>query len=269
MNQGGEPGHDDYGLPRVDIQIPDDARELDRDVQAYHRELRAMRRHERSRRWRAPLRRSGVLVPLIAGCLVLAMIGSMVLTMFSANPNFSGVAGKNPSGPGAARQSGSGPGKATSTAPAVRHGATTQPTGGAITVEPGQQAGVPLPSKTITVAGKPLALHGLTSTALAIIPGHCRCAILIRQLISQARSARVTVYLVGPLGSRSELDSLAPTAAPRTALVAIDAAQVLNTTYKAVGVTLLLVDSHGSVVVSPLRAGFQMERQLQLLKPAH
>ncbi len=91
MNQGGEPAHDDYGLPRVDIQIPDDARELDRDVQAYHRELRALRRHERSLRWRAPLRRSGMIVPLIAGCLVLAMVAGMVLTMFSANPHFSGL----------------------------------------------------------------------------------------------------------------------------------------------------------------------------------
>ena len=94
MNQGGEPAHDDYGLPRVDIEIPDDARELDRDVQAYHRELRALRRIERSNRWRAPLRKSGMLVPLIAGCLVLAMIGGMVLTMFSANPNFAGIAGR-------------------------------------------------------------------------------------------------------------------------------------------------------------------------------
>ena len=84
MNHSGEPGHDDYGLPRVDIQIPDDARELDRDVQAYHRELRALRRHERSLRWRTPLRRSGMTVPLIAGCLVLAMVAGMVLTMFSA-----------------------------------------------------------------------------------------------------------------------------------------------------------------------------------------
>ncbi len=89
MNQGGEPAHDDYGLPPVDIEIPDDARELDRDVQAYHRELRALRRHERSNRWRAPLRRSSMIVPLMAGCLIMAMVAGMILTMFSANPYFS------------------------------------------------------------------------------------------------------------------------------------------------------------------------------------
>src|SRR6266705_3147864 len=91
VNHSGEPGHDDYGLPRVDIQIPDDARERDRDVQAYHRELRALRRHERSLRWRTSLRRSGMTVPLIAGCLVLAMVAGMVLTMFSANPYFNAL----------------------------------------------------------------------------------------------------------------------------------------------------------------------------------
>ena len=38
MNPGGGAGWDE---PPLDIQIPDDARELDRDVLAYHRELRA------------------------------------------------------------------------------------------------------------------------------------------------------------------------------------------------------------------------------------
>ena len=44
MNPGSDPDRDDFGLPPVDIVIPDDARELDRDVQAYQRELRALRR---------------------------------------------------------------------------------------------------------------------------------------------------------------------------------------------------------------------------------
>jgi len=93
VNQGGEPGHDDYGLPSVDIQVPDDARDLYRDVQAYHRELRALRRQQRSKRWRGPLRKSGLVLPVIAGFLVLAMIAGMILTMFSANPSLTGMAG--------------------------------------------------------------------------------------------------------------------------------------------------------------------------------
>jgi hypothetical protein len=93
VNQGGEPGHDDYGLPSVDIQVPDDARDLYRDVQAYHRELRALRRQERSKRWREPLRNSGMALPVVAGFLVLAMIAGMILTIFSANPDLTGIAG--------------------------------------------------------------------------------------------------------------------------------------------------------------------------------
>lgn len=82
MNQGGEPGHDDDGLPRADLEIPDDARELYRDVQAYHRELRAQRRHARSLQWRAPFRRTGFTVSVIIGVLIAAMLCGMVLSIF-------------------------------------------------------------------------------------------------------------------------------------------------------------------------------------------
>ena len=53
-----EPGRDDGNLPPVNIVVPDDARELDRDVLAYHRELRARRRRQRltRRSWAASTR---------------------------------------------------------------------------------------------------------------------------------------------------------------------------------------------------------------------
>jgi len=83
VNIGGDPGRDDYGLPPVDIEIPDDARELDRDVQAYHRELRARRRHRRTRKLAAPLIRDGMVLPLLAGCLALTLLAGTLLTVFS------------------------------------------------------------------------------------------------------------------------------------------------------------------------------------------
>ena len=55
VNPGGGSGWDE---PPLDIQIPDDARELDREVLAYHRELRAKRRRNRLRRLAATLRRA-------------------------------------------------------------------------------------------------------------------------------------------------------------------------------------------------------------------
>ena len=54
VNPGGGSGWDE---PPLDIQIPDDARELERDVLAYHRELRAKRRRSRLRRLALALRR--------------------------------------------------------------------------------------------------------------------------------------------------------------------------------------------------------------------
>jgi len=260
VNQGGEPAHDDYGLPRVDVEIPDDARELYRDVQAYHRELRALRRHQRSDRWRAPLRRSGMIVPLIAGCLVLAMIAGMVLTMFSANPFFSGIA---PS-PGA-RHSGraAAPTWPSSQSPGSQS-ATGTPSSGT-----SRTASLPLPDKTISVGGKRVALRGLAGTALAIVPANCGCAAVVRRLLAQAMSAGIIVYLVGGPSSLTELDSLAPASAKGTAVVAIDADNALQTTYRPSGLTVLLVDSRrGVTVTSNLRPDFQIVQKLRELKPA-
>ena len=84
MNIGGDPGRDDYGLPPIDIKIPDDARELERDVQAYHRELRAQRWRRRTNRLAVPLTRDGIVLPLLAGCLALTLLAGTLLTVFSS-----------------------------------------------------------------------------------------------------------------------------------------------------------------------------------------
>jgi hypothetical protein len=83
VNIGGDAGRDDYGLPPVDIEVPDDARELDREVQAYHRELRAQRWRRRTSRLAGPLARDGMVLPLLAGCLALTLLAGTLLTVFS------------------------------------------------------------------------------------------------------------------------------------------------------------------------------------------
>jgi hypothetical protein len=256
VNYSGEPGHDDYGLPRVDIQIPDDARELDRDVQAFHRELRALRRHQRSLRWRAPLRGSGMIVPLIAGCLVLAMVAGMVLTMFSANPYFSGFTGQHASGQGA--QSTGLPTSRAGTSRAAPS-ATGNRSGGR-----GSSAATHLPRGKISVAGQRIDLTTVKGAALAIIPVSCRCASVIRRLVAQAKAAGIPVYLVGKPGSQAQLSKFAPQAATGTAFVAIDADNVLNTAYPAKGLTVVLVDSQHNVRrAASLRPGFQLQSALK------
>ncbi len=115
MNPGGEPERDETGLPPVDIEIPDDARELDRDVQAYYREQRAARRQQRRQRVRGSLAKDGIVLPLLACCLILALITGTLLTVFSAT-----------SDQNLARLPGSG--RATAGTPG---GAATGPAGGA------------------------------------------------------------------------------------------------------------------------------------------
>jgi hypothetical protein len=259
VNQGGEPAHDDYGLPRVDIEIPDDARELDRDVQAYHRELRALRRIERSNRWRAPLRKSGMLVPLIAGCLVMAMIGGMVLTMFSANPYFAGTAGReNP------------PAKTGS--PSANPGGSAQAPGRS---QPASAAPAPasatakvLPAGNIRTAVRQIPLRGLAIAAIAIIPSDCGCKNLIGRLIDKARAARVRVYLVGLKGSSvTALRKLAPrSAAGDGAVFATDVDNKLWASYKPIVLTVVLVDKqhHVRPPLTPPTSG-QLDRALHSL----
>jgi hypothetical protein len=268
VSHSGEPGHDDYGLPRVDIQIPDDARELDRDVQAYHRELRAIRRQQRSLRWRAPLRRSGMIVPLIAGCLVLAMVAGMVLTMFSANPLFGGLTGQRRA---AGSHQASHANRSSRTSGQATSGANASPTAPSATrTGPGGtgSALTHLPPGNITVAGQRVGLSTVQSAALAIIPVSCGCASVIRRLVNQAMGAGISVYLVGKRGDRAQLGTLAPDAVKHTAfvVVAIDVDNVLNKAYQAKGLTVVLVDSlHNVRLATPLRSGFQLQAALRQL----
>jgi hypothetical protein len=83
VNPGGGAGWDE---PPLDIQIPDDARELDRDVLAYHRELRAMRRRNRLRRLAGPLAGHGTLMPLLASIFAVCLVAGAMLSVATFSP---------------------------------------------------------------------------------------------------------------------------------------------------------------------------------------
>ncbi len=112
MNPGGGPDRDDTGLPPVDVEIPDDARELDRDVQAYRREQRAQRRRRRGGRLQTVVSRDGMVMPLLICCLIFALITGTLLTFFtSTSLDQAGLAGSGtkpggkPASPGASAPS--------------------------------------------------------------------------------------------------------------------------------------------------------------------
>lgn len=264
MNQGGEPAHDDYGLPWVDVEIPDDARELDRDLLAYRRELRALRRIERANRWRAPLRKSGMMVPLIAGCLVMAMIGGMVLTMFSANTNLISSPGRIPAhhAPGFTGPPSAHPRGSASVPGGSRFPASSAPTSASA-------AASLLPAGTIAAAHRArISLSTLAKVAIAIIPAKCGCADAVRRLLVRAKAAKVTVWLVGLSGSNvSALRRLAPPSEARTAILAIDASNALRSAYRPTRLKVLLVDSNHRVrPVTALATDVQIDSALRSLR---
>ena len=86
MNPGGGSGWDE---PPLDIQVPDDARELERDVLAYRRELRAQRRRQRLRRLAgpfAPFASRGSFMPLLASILAVCLVAGAMLSVATFSP---------------------------------------------------------------------------------------------------------------------------------------------------------------------------------------
>jgi uncharacterized iron-regulated membrane protein len=83
VNPGGGSGWDE---PPLDIQIPDDARELDRDVLAYHRELRAQRRRNRLHRLTGRFSGPGTVMPLLASILAVCLVAGAMLSVATFSP---------------------------------------------------------------------------------------------------------------------------------------------------------------------------------------
>jgi hypothetical protein len=226
VDAGGGPERDDYGLPRVDVEIPDDARELEPDVQAYRREQRALRRQERSNRLRNPLRREGMALPLLAACLMLALITSTLLVLFAADET--GVSQM-------------------SRPAATKHPATATPS--PLTGQVGQ-VGQPLVPAMIIIQSGTVQVRNLTRQGpalLALVPPNCDCATALRQLADQAGPEHVATYLIGPPGTMTQLTQLATEAGQSHNIVGDDMNDVLFRAYREHGLSAVLVQTGGSV----------------------
>jgi len=219
VNPGGEPERDDTGLPPVEIEIPDDARELDPDVQAYYREQRAQRRQQRAQRrlrLHGSLARDGILLPLLACCLILALITGTLLTVFTAtsDQSLSGLpgSGTTPARQQAAGGSKSGGGTSGAASPS-RSSPVAGAAGSAASAGPGT-APVTLPgalpvAATITAAGRsPIAVQTLRGAMLVLIPAQCDCSVTLSWLVGVAAGAHATTYLVYVPATRAEAQQL-------------------------------------------------------------
>src|SRR6185312_696968 len=117
--------------------IPDDARELDRDVLAYRRELRARRRRQRLmwlvRPFRVPeFTGRTAIIPLIAACLAISLVGGALLSVATMSP--------------------------ASAPPAVPPSHLTE-----------------LPAGTVQLAGRTVQVRSLVTSTIALVPENCGC----------------------------------------------------------------------------------------------
>jgi hypothetical protein len=249
VNPGGEPERDDTGLPPVDIEIPDDARELDRDVQAYYRELRARRRHLRSRRFHGMLARDGMVLPLLVCCLIFALVTGTLLTLFTATSIDQGLPGASTAG--GSPKTGSSPGP-------VSPRAGTSPAHRSAGASPGASAAAspavtPLPadlaSALVSVPGKPARMVGQLGVAvLLLVPAGCSsCRQAAGQLAALARVQKAPTYLIA---TRSHLSEAKATASQIShgLPTATDVTGLLDSPGLERGLTAILVSANGSVV---------------------
>ncbi len=263
MNSGGEPERDDTGLPPVDIEIPDDARELDRDVQAYYREQRALRRQQRRSLLHGFLAKDGIVLPLLACCLILALIAGTLLTVFTAASDQGFPNLPRPGGPPRSTATGPanpGPGR---TGPSARASGTAG--AGRSTATKPSLTRVSLPDATVLVAGKSTSLRSLRRTMLVLVQPGCSCAQAVATLAQIAAAAGARAYLVSSTAKDPAVSRLASQVGQFRAsiTVAVDSGDVL-TSYRH-GLTAILV---GPDRVAAVAAGLAPEKNFDLLRPA-
>jgi hypothetical protein len=257
VNTGGDPGRDDYGLPPVDIEVPNDARELARDVHAYHRELRSQRRRLLAKRLSGPLTRDGMVLPLLAGCLALTLLAATLLTVFTVGQGTIGGPLTRPSSP----------------PPAAGRPATGR-SGTPASLSPAAGApGRPLPDAMVLVDGEQEHLTDLTgpgefAVVLALIPPGCKCVHDLRQLAQQVQQGNAQTFLVGIRGADVS-DLTGQLGLARTHAVE-DSGDMLPALYRdSTTLTAVLVRKDDSVVrVVPDQHGFRITAAVRAMASA-
>jgi hypothetical protein len=234
VNAGGDQGRDDYGLPPVDIEVPDDARELAREVQAYHRELRSRRRRHLARRFYGPLTRDGMVLPLLAGCLALTLVAATLLTVFTARQPTAGLRPQRPA------------------------------TGSRASAQPGE----PLVDTLLFQAGQATSLKSLPGlvVVLALIPPRCNCLGDLRKLTDAASHAQAVVYLVGV--RNASLNGLTRHLRLGATQALEDTYDELPTPYKVTALTAVVFRPDGSaqpVLVPDRGHGFQLDNDVRAM----
>jgi hypothetical protein len=241
VNFASEPGRDDGNLPPVNVVIPDDARELDRDVLAYRREQRAKRRRQRLTRVFRPfnlpeLGGHAAIIPLIAACLAISLVGGALLSIITMSP---------------------------ASAPTLSAPRTSgQPTAS-------RAALTKLPAGTVQLGSRAVPVRSLVSGAIALVPAGCGCDAQLDRLAGQAVAAHVSLYFAGSGQEIAQLPALVARDGDGAAVAAADSNRVLSLAYHPAGFTVVLAYKDATTeVLRGLAPDFQLASTLRQLRQA-
>ncbi len=215
------------GAPGDPTGVPDDARELARDTEAWRRERRWRRPRRMAERLLPPGRRRGrnVAVAAVAACL--AAIG-MIATMIAA------FSTRSPTHP----------------VPAVALPLAST------TAAPASVGGL-LPAATLQTPDGAVDARLLRPGVVALLPAGCHCATALRQLERTASVEGLTVFLVGTAGQRATLDDLARQAGTADVKPVVDTEGRLGTAFGPADPTgLTVVPVHADGVVAAVVRGY-------------
>ena len=235
MSFASEPGQDDGSLPPVNIVIPDDARDLDRDVLAYRRELRAQRRRQRLMRLFRPFARRemgghAAILPLVATCVALSMLAGAMLSVVTISPASAPTLSRPP----------------------------------VASAKPADLTS--LPSGTVQLDGRVVSVRSLVSSVLALVSADCGCGPALQRLARQAAAAHVGLYFVGSGAAMPRLATLTAQYGAGAAAAVYDTGNVLAARYRPAGITVLLVYSDATARIRRnLPSGFQLGSALREL----
>lgn len=234
---GDEPAEDARfaDLPRVDVRVPDDARDLDDDLRAYHRELRRRADADAARpRATADSADAGRSGRMVVGVLALLLIIAGLAMMVSP-----------------------------------RRDVVPRPPLAAAAAVGSPEAGLPgglLPEVLVLVRGVERPLRDFRPAVIALVPAGCACESDLATLFSETGQYALRVYLtaaaVDPTQSHPDangestfrdLDRIAKAFGPNQVSVLHDPGAALQAAYEPRGLTLVLVAADG--IVTEVRHG--------------
>jgi hypothetical protein len=164
----GYPGRFERSDDLLRVVVPDDLRELDADVAAYHRELEHLRRQQRRQlfwhRFTPRWARGGLPSPVFTAVLLVVATTGLLLSVFAP----------------VSQQSQN----------ALNASSLAHPT---------QAAGTPgglLPDVQLAADNRQIGTRVIRPAVLVLIPAKCDCAALIRQIVGQANEEPPNPYIV-------------------------------------------------------------------------